>query len=104
MELIMASDTDYLRYQKALKRVAEIKSFYRHLFSSSIVMIGLIYINLKYTPEVLWFLWALLGTGIPIIIHAIKTFRWIPYFNENWEQKKIKQFMKEEKDNTTKFE
>jgi amino acid permease len=99
MEIIMETNNDFERYQKAQKRVQEIKSFYRHLLISSIVMIGLIYINLKYTPEVLWFLWALLGTAIPIIIHGLKAFRLIPFFNPNWEEKKINQFMEEEKSN-----
>lgn len=106
MELVMRMQDGLDNYQKAKKRVREIKGFYRHLLISSIVMIGLIYINLKYTPEVWWFLWVLFGTAIPIIIHGLKTFRLIPFFNPNWEEKKMKQFLEEEKEkekSNTKF-
>ena len=104
MEVIMERNNDLERYQKAQKRVQEIKSFYRHLLVSSIVMGALIYINLKFTPEVYWFLWVLLGTAIPIIFHGIKVFNVVPFFNKDWEEKKVKQFMEEEKSNKNKFE
>jgi hypothetical protein len=103
MELIMEKNNDFESYQKAKKEVQEIKSFYRHLMVSSIVMGALIYINLKFTPEVYWFLWVLLGTAIPIIFHGIKVFNVFPFSTKQWENKKIKQFMQEEKSNKNKF-
>ena len=99
----MQTENDFERYQKARKRVKEIKGFYRHLLIFSIVMIGIIYINLKYTPEVLWFIWVIIGSGIPLVLHGMKVFNLFPFFNTNWEEKKIKQFMEEEKSNNIKF-
>ena len=102
MELVMQTENEFERYQKAQNRVKEIKGFYRHLLIFSIVMIAMIYINLKYTPEVLWFVWVIIGSGIPLILHGLKVFNLLPFFNANWEEKKIKQFMKEEKSNNIK--
>ncbi len=97
MELIMEKNNDFERYQKAKKQVQEIKGFYSHLLSFVVVMIIIIYINLKYTPEVLWFIWTLLGWGIGVLLHGMRVFNFFPFFNKDWEEKKIKQFMEEEK-------
>ena len=103
MELVMRRNDELDRYQKAQKKVKEIKGFYRHLLIFLIVMIALIYINLKYTPEILWFIWTGLGSGIPLLIHGFKVFDVFPFFSSDWEKKKMKQFMEEEKFNNNKF-
>ena len=104
MELIMETNNDFERYQKAKKQVQELKGFYGHLLSYVTVMIVIIYINLKYTPEVLWFIWTLLGWGIGIFFHAMRVFNFFPFFNKQWENRKIKQFMQEEKANKNKVQ
>ena len=104
MEIIMEKNNDFERYQKARKQVQELKGFYVHLLSYVIVMIIIIYINLKYTPEVLWFIWTLFGWGIGLFFHAMRVFNFFPLFNKDWEEKKMKQFMDEEKSNNNKFE
>ena len=104
MELIMETNNDFERYQKAKKQVQELKGFYSHLLSYVIVMVVIIYINLKYTPEVLWFIWTLLGWGIGIFFHAMRVFNFFPFFNKDWENNKIKQFMEEEKANKNKLQ
>ena len=93
----MEKNTDYERYQKAKKRVQEIKGFYSHLASYILVMIVLIFINLRYSPQYLWFVWTLLGWGIGVFIHAVMVFNIFPFIGRDWEEKKIKQFMEEEK-------
>lgn len=93
---------EYERYQKALKQVKEIKGFYGHLTSYVIVLSILIYINLTYSPEYLWFIWTMLGWGIGLLFHAMRVFNWVPFLNKEWEERKIKQFMEEEK-NKNKF-
>lgn len=98
MELIMEKlETEYERYQKAKKQVQEIKGFYVHLACYLAVMIVLIFINLRYTPQYLWFVWSLLGWGIGVFIHAVMVFNIFPFIGRDWEEKKIKQFMEEEK-------
>lgn len=103
MELIMETNIDFERYQKAKKQVQEVKGFYSHLASYIVVMIVIVYINLKYTPEILWFIWSMLGWGIGLFFHAMKVFNFFPFFNKDWENRKIKQFMEEEKDSKNKL-
>ena len=104
MELIMETNIDFERYQKAKKQVQEVKGFYSHLASYIVVMIVIVYINLKYTPEILWFIWSMLGWGIGLFFHAMKVFNFFPFFNKDWENRKIKQFMEEEKDSKNKLQ
>ncbi len=104
MELIMNSNQDFENYQKAKKQVKEIKGFYSHLLSYVLVMMILAFINLKYTPEYIWFFWPLLGWGIGLFFHALKVFNWFPILDKNWEEKKIQQFMKEENNKLNKYE
>jgi hypothetical protein len=96
MELIMETNNDYERYQRAKKQVEQIKGFYSHLASYILVMAILIFINLKYTPQYLWFFWSFMGWGIGLLFHAMKAFNWFPFFNQEWEEKKIREYMEEE--------
>ena len=98
MEIVMEiKETEYERYQKAKKRVQEIKGFYSHLASYILVMIVLIFVNLRYTPQYLWFIWTLIGWGIGLLVHAIMVFNIFTFMGKDWEEKKIKEFMDEEK-------
>jgi len=104
MEIIMDTNSeDYQKYQRAKKQVEQIKGFYSHLASYILVMAVLIFINLKYTPQYLWFFWSLLGWGIGLFFHAMKAFNYFPFLNSDWEERKIKQYMDEE-NNKTKYE
>lgn len=103
MEINMNTNNDFERYQKVKKQVQELKEFYRHLLIYVIIMAVIIFINLKYTPEVLWFFWTLFGWGIGLFFHAMKVFNFFPFFDKEWEEKKIKEFMEEEKLNKNKF-
>lgn len=84
------------RYNKAQKRVEEIKGFYGNLTSYVFVNIGLLVLNLATSPNHLWFFWPLLGWGIGVAIHGMKVFNYLPFFDQDWEQKKIKEFMEKE--------
>jgi hypothetical protein len=45
----------------------------------------------------------MLGWGIGLLFHAMRVFNWFPFLNKEWEERKIKQFMEEDK-NKNKFE
>ncbi|MGV3696566.1 2TM domain-containing protein [Flavobacterium sp.] len=88
---------EYERYQRARKQVEEIKGFYVHFIVYLMVMGFLIYINLRYTPGYLWFLWSMFGWGIGVAFHAIKVFGFFHFFDKDWEERKIKEFLEKEK-------
>lgn len=104
MELIMDSNSDFEKYQKAKKQVEEIKGFYVHLLVYVVVMCVLVFINLKYTPEHLWFVYSMLGWGLGLFFHAVKVFNWFPFMSKNWEEKKLQQYMEEEKNKSNKYQ
>ncbi len=88
---------EYDRYQRAKKQVEEIKGFYGHLVSYLAVNAFLLFINLKFSPQELWFLWPLMGWGLGLLLHGMKTFNYMPFLGKDWEAKKLKQFLEEEK-------
>jgi hypothetical protein len=100
MGLIMEqSNQEFDRYQRAKKQVEEIKGFYGHLISFVLVMVVLLFINLRYSPQYLWFFWPLLGWGIGLLFHGMKVFNYTPFLGKNWEERKLKEFMDQEKQN-----
>jgi len=92
---------EYEKYQKAKKQVEEIKGFYGHLGSFVAVNLFLIFINLKYSPEYLWFFWPLLGWGIGLLFHGMRVFNYIPFLVKDWEERKINEFLEKEKKNNS---
>lgn len=93
----MDTNNDFERYKKAQKQVQEIKGFYGNLTSYVVVISVLVFINLRYSPKHLWFFYPMLGWGIGVFFHAMRVYNLFPFFNKEWEEKKIKQFIEEEK-------
>lgn len=82
-------------YQRAKKRVEELKSFYIHLTVYISVNIALIIINILTNPDYLWFIYPLLGWGIGLTVHSIVVYlggKW----GSAWEDKKIKELMEKD--------
>jgi len=44
----------------------------------------------------MWFLWAAFGWGLGLAFKAIKVFGMNPFFGKDWEERKIREFMKED--------
>ena len=85
------------KYEKAKKRVKELKGFYSNLVTYFIINVILIIINLVTSPGSLWFYWVTIFWGIAILIHASKTFILKgKILGEEWEEKKIKEIMEKE--------
>ncbi|OYU81884.1 MAG: histidine kinase [Flavobacterium sp. BFFFF1] len=85
------------RYFEARKRVNEIKGFYGNLASYIVLNIFFLVLNLLTSPKNLWFFWPLIGWGIGVFFHGMKVFNYMPFVNKDWEERKIRQFMEEEK-------
>lgn len=85
------------KYLKAKEKVEEIKKFYTSLVSYVIVISILAAINYYLDQwQYMWFLWAAFGWGIGLIFQAAKTFALNPFFGRDWEERKIKEFMKDD--------
>ena len=83
------------KYQKAKKRVKEIRGFYTHLGVYMLINAMLLLINITTSPDVLWFYWPLLGWGIAVALHALRVFGAGRWFGAEWEEKKIEELMEQ---------
>ena len=82
------------RLARARRRLAALKGFYIHLFVFVMVMVGLTIINLA-SGGPWWVLWVLFGWGIGVLAHAITVFGRSSQAIADWEERKLRQFLKE---------
>lgn len=82
------------RYEKARKKVQEIKGFYVHFVVYAIVILLIIIVNLRFVPQYHWFWYPMFGWGLGLFFH------WFGVigvdrlgFGKDWEEKKIKEYM-----------
>ncbi len=86
-------DQDQQRYQRARKRVQDLKGFYTHATVYILVNIGLFVINVL-TGGGWWFYWPLIGWGIGLGIHALAVFGLGGRFlGQDWEERKTRELM-----------
>jgi len=81
------------RYLKAKEKVEDIKGFYGNLLAYAIVIPILAFINYN-TTSFAWFLFPALGWGFGLIMHGLGAYGYNPFFGKDWEERKIKEFMK----------
>jgi len=84
-------------YERARKRVEEIKGFYTHLATYVLVNLGLIVINFVASPRELWFFWPLFGWGIGVLAHAGSVFGPGRIWGAEWGERKIKELIDKER-------
>src|SRR5690606_32668457 len=75
-------------YNRAKKKVEDIKGFFGNLVSYCIVIPFLIFINYQTSWNYQWFWFPMLGWGMGIIFHAFGVF-----YGKDWEERKIKQML-----------
>lgn len=84
-------------YLKARKRVEALKDFYYNLIAYLIVIPILVMVWYKFTPHVIqWFWFPMLGWGFSVAFQAYAVFVGKGAFGNNWEQRKIEEFMQKE--------
>ena len=83
------------RYERARKRVKELKGFYTHAAIYVLVNIMLFVINLL-TGGGWWFYWPLLGWGIGLGAHALNVFEFGGRLGQDWEERKTRELMEKE--------
>lgn len=77
------------RYERARKRVRELRRFYTHAATYVLVMIVLVFVD--YSDRGNWWVyWPALGWGIAVVMHAFET------FGTGWERRKIQQLLRKE--------
>ncbi|UCG30026.1 MAG: 2TM domain-containing protein [candidate division WOR-3 bacterium] len=84
-------------YERARKRVEELRSFYSHLYVYLAVNAGLFLLNILTSPRHLWFYWPLICWGIGLAIHGLSVFGTQKMLGKDWEERKIKELMEKEK-------
>ncbi|RXP57656.1 histidine kinase [Lutibacter sp. HS1-25] len=85
------------KYLRAVEQVEHIKGFYSSLIAYCIVIPFLIYINLTYVPQFRWFWFPIVGWGIGLVFGAFKAFAYNPFLGRDWEERKIQEYMNEDK-------
>lgn len=101
------------KYERAQRRVAEIRGFYNHLGVYLVVNAVLLLFKERMTvtllskralgnPEFLeWIDWNVYGTpiiwGIILAVHGVKVFGGFSIFGRKWEERQMERFMKEER-------
>lgn len=81
------------RYERARRRVREIRAFYIHVAVFVPVNALLHVINFVATPGLYWAFWPLLGWGIGLLAHGLVMYRWTPFLGKDWEERKIRELM-----------
>ncbi len=83
-------------YLRAKKRVEEIKGFYGNLTAYLIVIPFLAWIN-YITTDFPWVIFPAVGWGLGVIVHGMEAFGYNPLLGKNWEERKIREFMSEDR-------
>ena len=99
--LINQSKLDTMnKYSIAQNRVKEEKDFYSNLTAYVIIIPFLFFVNyMSNGLDFLWFLFPAFGWGFGVAYHYVDTFDKNPFFSKKWEERKIKEFMNNDKNN-----
>ncbi|SHI63188.1 2TM domain-containing protein [Aquimarina spongiae] len=95
---------DQQKYERAKQRVKEEKGFYIHLTIYIIINTLILFVNTNFESQGFknWLQWHLYVTpvlwGIGLLFHYIKAFDKNPFFSKKWEERKIKEILREEDD------
>ena len=88
------------KYERAKKRVENLKAFYIHFIVYILVNIMFVIINLMSYEDAghWWFVYPLLGWGIGLVSHGLSVASF-GLFGPDWEERKIKEYMKKDNRN-----
>jgi len=96
---IMQTQESYIsgkKYERARKQVEELKGFYIH-FTIYLIMVP-VFVYLNYiSTSFPWALFPIIGWGSGVSAHAMEVFNYNPFLGKGWEDRKIKEFMDEDR-------
>jgi hypothetical protein len=81
------------RYERARRRVRQIKGFYIHASIYVLINCLLAIINWGTSRGEVWFYWPLFGWGIGLAAHAIAVFGLGGVWGPEWEERKIREML-----------
>lgn len=90
-------------YRKARKQARELRGFYIHLMIYCVMIPFLIAINLVFVPDFYWFPFSVFGWGTGLLFHWMEVKKYTPFLGKGWEERKIREFMEEEKNKYDNF-
>lgn len=73
----------------AFDQVRKLRGFYLHLMKYVVVNLGLLAINLIFSPHTLWFYWVMLGWGLGLLSHAFRVFQPVRVLGPDWEKREV---------------
>lgn len=86
------------KYLRASERVADLRKFYTRCFRGLVAIIITAAINYYLNEwQYPWFLWVVFGVGLSLAIKAFKLYGLNGFMGRDWEERKIKQFMDEDR-------
>ena len=86
-------------YLNARKRMEELKAFYGSLASYCVIIPFLIFIWYTYSRYTIqWFWFPMIGWGLSLCFQAYRVFYHNATLGVNWEQRKIKEYMRKEEE------
>ena len=80
-------------YDRAKRKVAEMKGFYVHLVVYIFTNIFLFIINWITSPVYWWVIWPILGWGIGLAANWFSVFGEEKFLGKDWEKRKIQELM-----------
>jgi two-component system LytT family sensor kinase len=95
--MMYTDDLENSKYLRAVEKVEKLKDFYQNLASYCIVIPFLIFINLRFSPGFYWFWFPIFGWGMGLAFHFLEVNNYNIFLGKNWEDRKIKEMMKEDK-------
>ena len=94
-----SEDFENNKYVRAVERVQKMKEFYQNLITYLVMIPVFIFINLKFVPQFHWFWFPIFGWGIGVIFHGLEAYNYSVFMGSDWEDKKIKELMDNDKNN-----
>ncbi|WP_052518266.1 2TM domain-containing protein [Archangium violaceum] len=84
-------------YERAHKRVEELRGFYMHLLVYLAVSLGLFLLD-QLSPGEPWFFWPVISWGIFVLIHGATVLLDGSFLGERWEERKTRQLMERDRE------
>jgi len=83
-------------HDRAKEKVKALKGFYTHLAIYLIFVPFFIFLNFRST-NFPWAIFPIAGWGLGVLGHPTETFGWNLFFGKNWEERKIREYIDNDK-------